>query len=149
MMVLADGVRTDEAAGAAGAGAAGAGQRGPAWLGLVPLRRPGPRRRTSSRRPSSTVTVCSSLPTSSSWRDHDVPAQESFACTCPAFWIYLHDFVAAVKHGDGRLQDVIVPVSDTHIEQRIPTRGTVRDVQINRDSAALARFSELQRAAGR
>jgi hypothetical protein len=96
-MVLADGVRTDEAAGAAGAGAAGAGQRGPAWLGLVPLRRPGPRRRTSSRRPSSTVTVCSSLPTSSSWRDHDVPAQESFACTCPAFWIYLHDFVAAVS----------------------------------------------------
>jgi hypothetical protein len=47
-----------------------------------------------------------------------------------------------IQYADGHLQDVIVPVSDAHIEQRIPTRGTVRDVQINRDSAALARFSE-------
>jgi aminopeptidase N len=54
-----------------------------------------------------------------------------------------------LQYADGRLQDVIVPVSDAHVEQRIPTRGTVRDVQVNRDSAALARFSELQRAAGR
>jgi hypothetical protein len=51
-----------------------------------------------------------------------------------------------LQYADGRLQDVMVPVSDAHVEQRIPTRGTVRDVQINRDSAALARFSELQRA---
>ena len=48
-----------------------------------------------------------------------------------------------LQYADGHLQDVIVPVSDAHVEQRIPTRGTVRDVQINRDSAALARFSEL------
>jgi len=54
-----------------------------------------------------------------------------------------------LQYADGRLQDVIVPVSDAHVEQRIPTRGTVRDVQINRDAAALARFSEVQRAAGR
>jgi hypothetical protein len=54
-----------------------------------------------------------------------------------------------LQYADGRLQDVIVPVSDAHVEQRIPTHGTVREVQINRDSAALARFSELQRAAGR
>jgi hypothetical protein len=54
-----------------------------------------------------------------------------------------------VQYADGHLEDVIVPVSDAHVEQRIPTRGTVRDVQMNRDSAALARFSELQRAAGR
>jgi hypothetical protein len=54
-----------------------------------------------------------------------------------------------LQYTDGRVQDVIVAVSDAHVEQRIPTRGTVRDVQINRDSAALARFSELQRAAGR
>jgi hypothetical protein len=47
-----------------------------------------------------------------------------------------------IQYADGRLQDVMVPVSDAHVEQRIPTRGTVRDVQINRDSAALARFSE-------
>ena len=54
-----------------------------------------------------------------------------------------------VQYTDGRLQDVVVPVSEARVEQRIQTRGTVRDVQINRDSAALARFSELQRAAGR
>jgi hypothetical protein len=48
-----------------------------------------------------------------------------------------------LQYADGHLQDVIAPVSDAHVEQRIPTRGTVRDVQINRDSAALARFSEL------
>lgn len=48
-----------------------------------------------------------------------------------------------VQYSDGRQQDVMVAVSDTHVERRIPTRGTVRDVQINRDSAALARFSEL------
>ena len=47
-----------------------------------------------------------------------------------------------LQYADGHLQDVIVPVSDAHVEQRIPTAGTVRDVQINRDSAALARFSE-------
>jgi aminopeptidase N len=54
-----------------------------------------------------------------------------------------------LQYPDGHLQDVTVSVSHAHVEQRIPTRGTVRDVQINRDSAALARFSELQRAAGR
>ncbi len=54
-----------------------------------------------------------------------------------------------VQYTDGRLQDVVVPVSEARVEQRIQTRGTVRDVQINRDSAALARFSEVQRAAGR
>jgi aminopeptidase N len=54
-----------------------------------------------------------------------------------------------LQYPDGRLQDVTVSVSDAHVEQRIPTRGTVRDVQINRDSAALARFSELQRGAVR
>ena len=47
-----------------------------------------------------------------------------------------------LQYADGRLQDVLVPVSDTHVEQRIPTSGTVREVQINRDSAALARFNE-------
>jgi len=47
-----------------------------------------------------------------------------------------------LQYADGHLQDVLVPISDAHVEQRIPTTGTVRDVQINRDSAALARFSE-------
>ena len=47
-----------------------------------------------------------------------------------------------LQYADGHLQDVVVPVTDAHVEQRIPTSGIVRDVQINRDSAALARFSE-------
>jgi hypothetical protein len=47
-----------------------------------------------------------------------------------------------LQYADGHLQDVLVPISDAHVEQRIPTTGIVRDVQINRDSAALARFSE-------
>jgi hypothetical protein len=54
-----------------------------------------------------------------------------------------------IQYADGRLQDVVVPVSDARVERRIPTNGTVRDVQVNRDSAALARFDEVQRAAGR
>jgi hypothetical protein len=47
-----------------------------------------------------------------------------------------------LQYSDGHLQDIIVPVSDAHVEQRIPTKGVVREVQINRDSAALARFNE-------
>ena len=47
-----------------------------------------------------------------------------------------------LHYADGHLQDVLVPVSEAHVEQRIPTSGNVREVQINRDSAALARFSE-------
>jgi hypothetical protein len=47
-----------------------------------------------------------------------------------------------LQYSDGHLQDIIVPVSDAHVEQRIPTNGVVREVQINRDSAALARFNE-------
>jgi hypothetical protein len=47
-----------------------------------------------------------------------------------------------LQYADGRVQDVLVPVSAAHVEQRIPVSGTVREVQINRDSAALARFNE-------
>ena len=47
-----------------------------------------------------------------------------------------------LQYTDGRTQDVVVAVTEAHVEQRIPTKGIVRDVQINRDSAALARFDE-------
>jgi aminopeptidase N len=47
-----------------------------------------------------------------------------------------------LQYADGRLQDVLVPVSDAHVERRIATTATVHEVQINRDSAALARFTE-------
>jgi aminopeptidase N len=41
---------------------------------------------------------------------------------------------------DGRTRDVVVPVMSQRVEQRIPVDSTVRQVQINRDSAALAQF---------
>jgi len=43
---------------------------------------------------------------------------------------------------DGKTKDVIVPVTEKQVEQRIPVEGAVRQVQINRDSAAIAEFSE-------
>ena len=48
-----------------------------------------------------------------------------------------------LQYTDGHTQDVVVAVTEAHVEQRIPTTGIVRDVQINRDSAALARFDEI------
>jgi hypothetical protein len=45
-----------------------------------------------------------------------------------------------INFSDGRSRDVIVAVTAQRIEQRIPVEGTVRQVQINRDSAALAQF---------
>jgi hypothetical protein len=48
-------------------------------------------------------------------------------------------------HTDGRSTDVMVPVTEKSVERRIPINSPVRQVQFNRDSAALA---ELE-AAGR
>ena len=47
-----------------------------------------------------------------------------------------------VQYADGRMQDIVVPVTDAHVEQHIPTTGTIKDVQVNRDSAAIAKFEE-------
>jgi hypothetical protein len=47
-----------------------------------------------------------------------------------------------LQYADGRTQDVVVAVTAAHIEARLPTTGAVRSVQINRDSAAIARFVE-------
>jgi aminopeptidase N len=43
---------------------------------------------------------------------------------------------------NGRTQEVMVPVSEARVEQRIPVAGAVRQVEINRDHAALANFEE-------
>jgi hypothetical protein len=45
-------------------------------------------------------------------------------------------------HANGRTRDVIVPVTDKQVTRSIPTDTPVREVQINRDSAALAEFDE-------
>jgi hypothetical protein len=41
---------------------------------------------------------------------------------------------------DGRTEDVIVAVTERRVERTLPARGAVRDVQINRDHAAVAEF---------
>ena len=42
----------------------------------------------------------------------------------------------------GQVQDVVVPVTDRQVVRAIPTDTPVREVQINRDFAALAEFDE-------
>lgn len=48
-----------------------------------------------------------------------------------------------VVYADGRTQDTVVSMTQAHVEEAIPTDGVVREVQINRDSAAIAEFDEL------
>jgi len=43
---------------------------------------------------------------------------------------------------DGRTQDVVVQVTDAVVEQTITATGPVRQVQVNRDNAALAEFEQ-------
>lgn len=48
-----------------------------------------------------------------------------------------------ITYADGRVSDVMLPISAAHEEQRIKTAGVVRSVNVNRDSAALANFAGL------
>jgi hypothetical protein len=45
-------------------------------------------------------------------------------------------------YANGRTSDVMIPLTDRVIERTIPTDGPVRQVQVNRDSAAIAEFDE-------
>jgi hypothetical protein len=45
-----------------------------------------------------------------------------------------------ITYRSGEQQDVVVPVTDRVVEQRIPLRGPVHDVDVNADFGALARF---------
>jgi hypothetical protein len=47
-----------------------------------------------------------------------------------------------ITYTDGRTRDVVVRVTDRRIEQKIETEGVVRQVQVNRDHAAIAMFDE-------
>jgi hypothetical protein len=52
-----------------------------------------------------------------------------------------------LTYTNGETTDVVVPLTDRQIERRIPVNGangTVRQVQINRDAAALAEFDETR-----
>jgi aminopeptidase N len=46
-----------------------------------------------------------------------------------------------IAYADGRAEDVVVPVTETVVERTIATSGAVRQVQVNRDSAAVAEFT--------
>jgi aminopeptidase N len=47
-----------------------------------------------------------------------------------------------LTYANGRTADIIVPVTDMVVERSLPTTEVVRQVQVNRDSAAIAEFEE-------
>ncbi len=75
-----------------------------------------------------------------SWRAG--PAGVTVAFTQTGAEIYDLPVTVTVTTTDGRSRDVLVAVTEATVEQAIPTDTPVRTVQVNRDSAALAEFSE-------
>lgn len=47
-----------------------------------------------------------------------------------------------ITYTDGRTHEVVVPVTERRVEQKIQTEGIVRQVQVNRDYAAVAIFDQ-------
>ncbi len=47
-----------------------------------------------------------------------------------------------ITYANGRTADVVVPVTEAVVERSIPTTDPVRQVQVNRDAAAIAEFEE-------
>jgi len=47
-----------------------------------------------------------------------------------------------ITYSDGRVTDVVVPVTEKEVVQKIPVNAPVRSVQVNKDAAALANFDE-------
>jgi hypothetical protein len=47
-----------------------------------------------------------------------------------------------VTYADGQTQGVVVPLTERTVEWTAPTTGAVRQVQVNRDYAAVARFDD-------
>jgi hypothetical protein len=48
-----------------------------------------------------------------------------------------------ITYSDGRTQEAVVPLIDRLVEWKMPTDGQVRQVEINRDQAALAEFDRI------
>lgn len=46
-----------------------------------------------------------------------------------------------IVYADGRMQDVVVPVTERIVTATFPTTGVARQIQVNRDSAAVAEFT--------
>jgi hypothetical protein len=47
-----------------------------------------------------------------------------------------------VTYVNGKTQEVVVPVTEKHVEHRFRAEGPVRQIQVNRDQAAIAHFEE-------
>jgi hypothetical protein len=48
----------------------------------------------------------------------------------------------SLTYTSGRTADIVVPLTETIVERSLPTTEAVRQVQVNRDSAAIAEFEE-------
>jgi aminopeptidase N len=57
----------------------------------------------------------------------------------PGDKVFDFPLTVTLQFADGNSKDVIVPVTDRTVDQRIPFSGTLRGVQVNRDRAALIR----------
>jgi hypothetical protein len=49
----------------------------------------------------------------------------------------------SVIYADGRIVDSVVPVNEQRVEWKLATTGTVREIEINRDHAAIAVFDRF------
>ena len=49
----------------------------------------------------------------------------------------------SLVYADGRTVDAVVPVADTRVEAQFPADGVLKQIQINRDSAAIAVFERF------
>jgi hypothetical protein len=49
----------------------------------------------------------------------------------------------SLVYADGRIVDTVVPVAEQRVEWKMETTGTVKQVQINRDEAAIAEFTRF------
>lgn len=49
----------------------------------------------------------------------------------------------SLVYADGRVVEAVVPVTEQRVERRLPLEGPLRQVRVNRDSAALAVFEGL------
>ena len=49
----------------------------------------------------------------------------------------------SVVYTDGRIRDVVVPVTEQRVEWKSPAEGTVKQIVVNRDYAAVAVFERF------
>jgi aminopeptidase N len=75
-----------------------------------------------------------------SWRSEPGAVIVSLAQAGPE--IYDLPVTVTITFADGRTRDVVVALTDARAEQSIPVDAQVRTVQVNRDSAAIAEFSD-------